>query len=47
MTFERTKRVSQSDYRAGFVDKNVISWNKDLRSQVIWLHKKVSDFSTF
>ena len=36
-------------YRPGFRDKydHVISWNKDLLSQVSWLWKKTSDFPLF
>ena len=43
------KGQSARIYRPGFVDKydHVMSWNKDLLSQVSWLGKKTSDFSTF
>ena len=36
-------------YRPGFIDKHdhVICWNKDRLSQVSWLGKKTTDFSTF
>ena len=50
VTFECRKRVSQPEfYRPGFTDKydHVISWNKDFVSQVNWLRKKTSGFSTF
>ena len=41
---------NQKNLLAWFLtDKNdhVISWNKDLLSQVSWLEKKANDFSTF
>ena len=48
MSFEHKKGQSDIIYRPEFIDKkdHVILWNKDVLSEVSWLEKKTSDFST-
>ena len=43
------KAQSARIYRPGFIDKNdhVMSWNKDLLSQIIWFEKKLVSILLF